>query len=51
MKKPVYGDDCKKAIKINLLFSDVFEVKRHKNVDRYNKADPTAISDLDRAPS
>ena len=51
MKKPIYGEDCKKAIKINLLFSDVFEVKRHKNLDRSNKTDTAAIIELDRAPS
>ena len=25
-KKPVYGEDCRRAVKINLLFGDVFEV-------------------------
>ena len=50
-KKPVYGEDCRKAVKINLLFGDVFEVKRHKNLDRYNKKDITSINDLDRASS
>ena len=50
MKKPVYGDDCRKAIKINLLFGEVFETKRHKNADRYNKHDTSAMKDLVRAP-
>ena len=34
MKKPVFGEDCRKAIKVNLLFGDVFDTKRHKNLDR-----------------
>ena len=38
-RKPIYGEDCRKAIKINLLFNDVFDVKRNKNADRYNKDD------------
>lgn len=50
-RKPVYGEDCRKAVKINLLFGDVFEVKRHKNIDRYNKQDISSINDLERASS
>lgn len=50
-RKPVYGEDCRKAVKINLLFGDVFEVKRHKNIDRYNKQEISSINDLERASS
>ena len=46
LKKPVYGEDCRRAIKVSLLFGDVFDAKRHKNLDRYN---PTQ-SDLFQAP-
>ena len=47
----MYGEDCRKAVKINLLFNDVFDAKRYKNADRYNKSDPNVINDLEKAPS
>lgn len=51
MRRPVYGEDCRRSVKINLLFSDVFENKRNKNLDRYQAEDHKAIQDLDTAPS
>lgn len=42
MRKPVFGEDCRKAIKINLLFGDVFDSKRHKNLDRTTAEKPLA---------
>ena len=51
LRKPVFGDDCRRAVKVNFLFSDVFEVKRHKNLDKYNKTSHHYIEDLDKAPS
>lgn len=50
-RKPVYGEDCRKAIKINLLFNDVFDVKRHKNADKYNKNEANILRELESAPS
>ncbi len=50
-RSPIYGEDCRKSIKINLLFSDVFEVKRHKNLDRYSKNDSAAYNELFSVPS
>jgi hypothetical protein len=32
-RKPVFGEDCRKAVKVNLVLGDIFEVKRHKNTD------------------
>ena len=51
MRRPVYGEDCRRSVKINLLFSDVFDAKRNKNLDRYQCEDRRAIQDLDGAPS
>ena len=50
-QKPVYGEDCKKAIKVNILFSDVFDNKRHKNLDRYGKNSEGFQKELERIPS
>lgn len=50
MRKPVYGEDSRRAIKVQLLFSDVFDVKRHKNLDKNSKNTETIIYDLDKAP-
>ena len=36
MRKPVFGEDCRRAIKVSLIFQDVFDSKRSKNLDRYN---------------
>ena len=36
MRKPVFGEDCRRAIKVGLIFQDVFDSKRSKNLDRYN---------------
>jgi hypothetical protein len=51
LRKPVYGEDCRKAVKVNLLFNDVFDIKRYKNADRYTKVDPRTEKDLIKAPS
>jgi len=48
-RKPVYGEDCRRAVKVNLLFGDVFEVKRHKNLDIYNKSNISSVNDLEKA--
>lgn len=37
LKKPIYGEDCRKAVKVNLIFNDLFDVKRHKNLDKCSK--------------
>mmetsp|Transcript_27432 Transcript_27432/g.26498 ORF Transcript_27432/g.26498 Transcript_27432/m.26498 type:complete len:117 (+) Transcript_27432:1045-1395(+) len=50
-REPVYGEDARRAVKVNLLFGDIFDNKRHKNVDRYSKLDSAWVSDLDQAPS
>jgi len=47
MRRPVYGEDCRRAVRINLLFNDVFDPKRSKNLFRGDH--PTA--DLISAPS
>jgi hypothetical protein len=39
-RRPVFGEDCRKAIKVNLLFGDVFDAKRHKNLDRISSSKP-----------
>jgi hypothetical protein len=51
MRRPVFGEDCRRSVKINLLFSDVFDAKRNKNLDRYQSENRRAIQDLDGAPS
>jgi hypothetical protein len=51
LRKPVYGEDCRNAIKLNLLFSDAFDVKRHKNLDKTSKVNSNDIYDLGKAPS
>jgi hypothetical protein len=40
LRRPVFGEDCRKAIKVNLLFGDVFDAKRHKNLDRLSSTKP-----------
>jgi hypothetical protein len=40
MRRPVFGEDCRRAIKVGILFQDVFDVKRSKNLDRYNAYTP-----------
>lgn len=42
VRKPVYGEDTRNAIKITLLFGDLFDVKKHKNLDRYSYYDSNA---------
>jgi hypothetical protein len=51
LRKPVYGENCRKSVKIDLLFSDVFEAKRHKNVDKFSKGQSWALKELESAPS
>jgi hypothetical protein len=51
LRRPIYGEDCRRAIKINLLFSDIFENKRNKNLDKCTKNNASAVADLLRAPS
>jgi hypothetical protein len=51
IRKPVFGEDCRRAVKINLLFQDVFDVKRHKNLDRFSGYDSKQDLDLASAPS
>ena len=51
LRKPVYGEDCRRAIKVNLLFSDVFDAKRNKNLDKNTKMIKDTILDLDKASS
>jgi len=51
MRRPVYGEDCRRSVKINLLFSDVFDTKRTKNLDRYQSDSHIPLKDLDTAPS
>ena len=50
-RKPVYGEDCIKAVKTKLLFSNVLDVKKHKNLDKNTKNNSDSIFDLDKAPS
>jgi len=47
VRKPVYGEDCRRAIKVALVFGDVFDAKRHKNLDRYGSQ---SQADLFQAP-
>ena len=51
MRRPVFGEDCRRSVKINLLFGDVFDAKRSKNLDRYTSESPQSLRDLDTAPS
>jgi len=48
MRRPVFGEDCRRAIKVNLLFGDVFDARRHKNLDRITHSKP--LSDHFQAP-
>jgi hypothetical protein len=47
----VFGEDCRRAVRIGLVFSDIFDVKRHKNLDKYSKLQQTQVNDLEKAPS
>lgn len=47
MRRPVYGEDCRRAVRINLLFNDVFDTKRAKNLYRGDQS----TLDLLSAPS
>jgi hypothetical protein len=51
MRRPVYGEDCRRAVKVPLLLSDVFDARRNKNLDKYQAEDKNAIKDLESAPS
>ena len=37
MRKPIFGSDLRKSLKINLLFDDLHETKRHKYVTKKSK--------------
>ena len=47
MRRPVYGEDCRRAVRVSLLFHDVFDTKRAKNLYRGD----LATGDLLSAPS
>ena len=40
----------RKAMKVNILFSDVFDNKRHNNLDRYSKSNPIKQKELEKIP-
>ena len=48
VRRPVFGEDCRRSVKVNLLFSDVFDAKRTKNLDR---SELINAEQLDQAPS
>ena len=47
----MFGEDCRRAVRVNMLFTDIFDSKRHKNLETQSENDQTLITELDRAPS
>jgi hypothetical protein len=50
IRKPVFGEDCRRAVKVNLVLQDIFDPKRNKNLDRYTGYSPKHNSELYCAP-
>jgi len=46
MRKPVFGEDTRKAIKIDILFSSLFDSKRFQYMTRYDSKSSTKINDI-----
>jgi hypothetical protein len=47
LQKPVFGEDLRKSVQIDVLFSDTFHAKKHKYVDRQSKN----LKQLNKIPS